>query len=50
MLTEENAPIIDFPKDAGDGLTDAVDFLFGHFGQGYMKRLVDGDLKLAGGR
>jgi hypothetical protein len=49
MLTEEDAPIIDFPKDAGDGLTDAVDFLFGHFGQGDMKRLVNGDLKLAGG-
>lgn len=48
MLTEEHAPKIDFPKDAGDGLTDAVDFPFRHFGERDVKRFVDGDLKLAG--
>lgn len=48
MFTEEDAPKIDFPKDAGDGLTDAVDFFFRHFGQGDMKRFVNASLKLAG--
>jgi hypothetical protein len=48
MLTEEDAAKIDFPKDAGDGLTNAVDFPFRHFGEGDVKRLVDRDLKLAG--
>jgi hypothetical protein len=44
MLTEEDAAKIDFPKDAGDGLTDAVDFPFRHFGEGDVKRLVNANL------
>jgi len=44
MLTEEDAPIIDFPKDAGNGLTDAVDFLFGHIGKRDVKRFVNANL------
>jgi hypothetical protein len=44
MLTEEDAPIIDFPKDAGNGLTDAVDFPFRHFGERDVKRLVNANL------
>ena len=48
MLTEEDAPKIDFPKDAGNGLTDAVDFPFRHFGKGDVKRFVNASLELAG--
>jgi hypothetical protein len=48
MLTEEDAPKIDFPKDAGDGLTDAVDFPFRHFGEGDVKRFVDASLQFSG--
>jgi hypothetical protein len=48
MLTEEDAPIIDFPKDAGNGLTDAVDFLFSHFGERVVKAFVDTSLELSG--
>jgi hypothetical protein len=28
MLAEEDAAIIDFPKEAGDGFTDSVDLSF----------------------
>jgi hypothetical protein len=56
MLTEEDAPIIDFPKDAGDYLADAVNlglalsvfFAFGGMvckpGEGDVKRLVNANL------
>lgn len=60
MLTEEDAAEIDFPKDTGDDLTDAVNLalalaVFFAFrgmvrkaGKRDMERFVDASLELAG--
>jgi hypothetical protein len=50
MLTEEDAAVIDFPKEAGDGFSDAVDLSFGKPGHRNMQRFVNGDLEFPGGR
>ena len=50
MLSEEDAAIINLPKDAGDGLADAVDFLFGGVRHRDMERFVNRDLQFPGGR
>jgi hypothetical protein len=49
MLTEEDPTVIDFPKEAGDGLTDSVDLSFRKPGHRNMQTFVNGDLEFPGG-
>ncbi len=49
MFTKEDSAIIDLPKDPGDGLADAVDFLLSEVGHRNMQTFVNGDLQFPGG-
>lgn len=50
MLTEEDSAIIDLPKDPGDGLADAVDFLLSEGWHRNMQTFVNCDLQFPGRR